>query len=192
MTSFGSQGQNEKRTSPPNPLAFPPHLLHVQQIQPFTTTPLDPSNASAIVFNDLVQQQQAGSIGGGSTGSLSRQTSIGSHTPTQQGGNVMTANNLQEQLVANLASQLMSRRSMMMNYELSGNGSLFPSIGGQNHGLPNGPNPTVIPSFADNKVDQNERPIEGRYQPATLNRVPCQARGMSTDHNALVSDQAEL
>ena len=184
MNSQGVPSQNEKNASP-NPLNCPPSLLlNQQQAQAFTNNQLqvDPSNPSGLLFNNDFMQQ-SNNPNQISSGNVSRQTSHGSTTSNQQGGGNMMAstNNLQEQIVASLASQLMSRRQMMMNYDLSGNGNLF------HPGISNGSNQGLMSRLTDAKVNQHGQINGGRYQQASLNRVPCQARGMSTDHNALVS-----
>ena len=182
MNSQGVPSHNEKNSSP-NPLTCPPGLLLNQQAQAFAKNQLqvDPSIPSGLVFNNDFMQQP-NNTSQISSGSVSRQTSQGSITSNQAGGNMMAStNNLQEQLVASLASQLMSRRQMMMNYDLSGNGNLF------HPGVSNGSNQGLMSRLTDAKVNQHGQTNGGRYQQASLNRVPCQARGMATDHNALVS-----
>eukprot|EP00526_Cylindrotheca_closterium_P018514 CAMPEP_0113610724 /NCGR_PEP_ID=MMETSP0017_2-20120614/5179_1 /TAXON_ID=2856 /ORGANISM="Cylindrotheca closterium" /LENGTH=369 /DNA_ID=CAMNT_0000519631 /DNA_START=323 /DNA_END=1432 /DNA_ORIENTATION=- /assembly_acc=CAM_ASM_000147 len=96
--------------------------------------------------------------------------------------------NLQEQLLSSIASQIMTQRSMMMNYNLPNNnqqllGTHLTEESAQGMGL--GSNHAML-ALATTKKPNNGNNRAG-FQQAACTRVPCQARGMSTDHNALTA-----
>ncbi|CAJ1958548.1 unnamed protein product [Cylindrotheca closterium] len=85
----------------------------------------------------------------------------------------------------------MSQRSMMMNYNLPNTNQQFlgTNLGEESaQGMAVGPNYAnrTMLSMASNTQTNNSN-HQARFQQAACTRVPCQARGMSTDHNALTS-----
>jgi hypothetical protein len=190
MNSQFHQGQRENIASP-NPLDYPPSLVRNRQAQMVTNNEiqLDPSNPSTLIFNDFMQQ---------SSNSKTAPAPAIAHAPhtgmcsNQSNADMIAASNLKEQLLTSMASQLISQRSMLMNYELPGTNLLLSRLGQQkNQIMPVELNPGFISRMNERKcIPTGETNVsDGRLQQASVSHVPCQARGMSTDHNALVSDE---
>lgn len=177
MKPFDNPGKRTQRNSP-NPLERPPSLLHNHYQQQNVDRRLSETN-TGLASGDFFQQQPSSS-GGSAFGSASSMS-------FQQ--NSLNTNNIQlrDQLLSSLASQIMSQRPMMMNFNLpTTHQQSLPSrvSAGSVQAMTIGSNPTA-PSLANNKGD-TDRDSQTDFQKAGCTRVPCQARGMATDHNALV------
>lgn len=176
--------------SGPNPLGCPPSLGHNQhqipnnsQIQPILSNNSVPAG---LAFNDLMQQPP--NIRTGPPSATPQGPQIG-YAANQQSSHFV--NNLQGQLLSSLASQLMSQRSVMMNYDLSGNIPLLSRFGQHNHqNFQAGSNQSIVCLMDEKRASQGQDDLhqQNDSRQPDFTRIPCQARGMSTDHNALVSD----
>jgi hypothetical protein len=178
MNPKTSEGQRMKGSGP-NPLHCPPILVHNQHKKVINKQRLGPDNSgtAGLAFNDFMQQPS--NVEMGPAPAIS-QTSHFSFASNQQ--NV----NLQGQLLTSLASQIMSQRSAMMNYDLSGNNPLLPRLDQHHHqNFQLGLNQGLLSLMNEKRANQGQLDLS---QQSAFTRVPCQARGMSTDHNALVSD----
>jgi hypothetical protein len=172
MNPKTSEGQGMKGSGP-NPLHCPPILVK-QRLGP------NNSGTAGLAFNDFMQQPS--NVEMGPVPAIS-QTSQFSFASNQQ--NV----NLQGQLLTSLASQIMSQRSAMMNYDLSGNNPLLSRLGQHhNQNFPVGLNQGLLSLMNEKRTNQGQFGQQSEIQQPAFTRVPCQARGMSTDHNALVSE----
>jgi hypothetical protein len=168
-----------------NPLHCPPILVHNQHKRVINKQRLGPNNSGTpgLAFNDFAQQPS--NIEMGPAPAIS-QTSQSSFASNQQ--NV----DLRGQLLTSLASQIMSQRSAMMNYDLSGNNSLLSRLGQHHHQkFPVEFNQCLL-SMMNEKRATNQGQLalsqQSEIKQPAFTGVPCQARGMSTDHNVLVSD----
>lgn len=179
MKPLDAPGNRAKRISP-NPLECPPSLTHSQyQQHSFGRRLSEGSETNACFASGDFLQHQTSADGGSSF----------SERVTFQPNNLnANTRNLREQLLSSLASQIMSQRPMVMNYNLpnSQQQSLATNVGGETvKAMALGSSQAML-ALANKKGVANRNNQVG-FQKATCTRVPCHARGMSTDHNALTA-----
>lgn len=183
MRPLISHGDRTKKNSP-NPLECPPSLVHNQYQQPSIERKLSEGSetTASLMFGDFSQQQNHSDRASPFSDSKAQQM------PIQQNNQDVNVMNLQEQLLSSLASQIMTQRSRMLNYNLHNNNQQFlgANMGEESsQGMALGSHHGML-ALASNTKTNNGNNQDGLQQQACT-RVPCQARGMSTDHNALVS-----
>lgn len=179
-------GNGTKRNSL-NPLECPPSLSNNNQFQRRgLDTRLSEGNEviAGLATGDFLQNHTNGN------GRSAFSDSNASRISFQQNNLNASNMNLREQLLSSLASQIMSQRPIVMNYSLQNShqqslGTRSNVGGGNVQGMTLGSNQAMV-ALASNKGVTNAN-SQASFQKASSTRVPCQARGMSTDHNALVS-----
>eukprot|EP00980_Cylindrotheca_fusiformis_P008015 scaffold1706_cov116-Cylindrotheca_fusiformis.AAC.18 len=193
MTSNHPDDQ-KLRNPGPKPLHRPPSLVQKKQRKRKNdyAEQIDQNynnGDTGLGYNDFFQQPPRVSGAVPAAQSPSQSPQVAGFASNQQNNHVV---NLEGQLLSSLASQLMSQRSIVRNYDLPVNNPLLSRFGQHIHhqSIPVASNQSAI-SFLDDKMTSQRQADafhlpEHRQQP-TFTRVPCQARGMSTDHNALTA-----
>lgn len=178
MKPRGPSTNRIKNNNRRNPLECPPSLSLA-----FKRKTSDGSEANSSLPGALVRHQRTATRDPAPSFATAPQI-----PPPSQNNQEAKIRQLQEEILSSLAAQIVSqRRSMMMNYNIPNNNlQMLSNIREETtQGLPFGSNQSLLALASNNKG--SSRNSQAGFSQPTCTRVPCQARGMSTDHNALVS-----